>query len=1071
MNKISQNRALIVGLGYFGLWAQTYLWRRLNRPLQWRYRNSLTTSEPAHLLNFLLLLAKQDSGALCLARPCPERWNHPTFPGWSELQPPEPSKLQDLIESTMEEFEILRQPLREPRRDTSNSLFRRDVFDRCITSRVLLQQQLQDALFKVMGDQTVTDDLVHVTVYVICDLTEELASAMLWPILHMLRQVLNLQKSAELIPVLSTGAYVSAPHSTLHDATVYLALRELECLSTWDTTRSVPDWLREMLPDAYWRAQLGELPFDRCYLMDQEKWHGAVTRDPGDVLVALGNAMEVMLLTEAADRVRDQLATDKSFLESIGSYKPLSHAFRAEFKSEASTLHLSRTPDRPYGNEPVRFHKGVYSSWGAASIYLPVDTLDQLGRSWMYIWALKRWFLPREDKRPLARGNLAAYGKQTSNQKVKDSSEGPSVPAIDATPADPIEPTVESYIEMRKLHPLQRLERLRTEIATELPIVLQAPTPGRAHHLQLPHLKWQAHELDERQLLKAGSAKELLERIDKEWKTGDKGPTGAFYEQLNQLRARTMGEAGPTPQVAHDNHSEAKDSQADRQTEKQAEEWEFRPPPIFSKWISEEIEALREQLADMLSDHNQGLRDALILTHNLRQQLCGKADNSDLRREEPTSYAYYIRQFIKEERRRQKQSAPTSTSVQQERERFVRTWHERPRFSAVVARVYLIALLTISLVWHTALWYPHILPQTLYASVVLTIIAVAFLGARAMLRHGTWRTMNEWKRIHHAVIDEASIHLTLETYEMLTRGFYEELDCHLAKVERALQDAQDALKSEYASVQQAAIELRQVHAHFLRTSQQVNLETQMFLEWSRAIRKNLEEQPLLSPYRSVIEESLRMTLPDLNHSEAPHSEATNNHSGKPWSELILKELNSRIDRYGGDWYGAGFELETELIKRYPQNLLYELRLLRERARPFIPFAEDVFEQDEVFWCDFLAVNRVDTSPAISALATALDAVSLSSYDPFSITFFRSCHGLNLWQLSLLERCQEAYRRLHEDDWKRLVFDQRMVNPAFGFAERPQELRLPKPLFGDSELKWKPPAETRKETDEPCKCLT
>lgn len=370
MTSLVQSRALIVGIGDFGLWSQIHLWRRLRHRVAWRQSTGLCAAQPEDVLSLLTL--RVTGNDLILSRPMTGRWGAETQLLPDETRRPKPEDLNQCVGKTMEQWKIA----------SAARPCRHDVFLACVKARILLLQLLGDALVRAMGDHRLYhENQVQVTAYVICDATDVLASALLWPTLVLLRQVLDSFHSGaagELIPILNTASYDEALRGTRQRAVAYMTLRELEFLSNSDPSEQLANFLPELVNnDPYWLPYLADVAFDRCYLMDNQKSRGAVAPDPYDAVVAIGNAVELLMLTDAGGQIRNQLSTAEGLFHMRDKLSPTGPAQVGEMKDNTR---LQVTYEKPHSQE-VSFRRGVYSSWGAASLCLPVESLDRWGES------------------------------------------------------------------------------------------------------------------------------------------------------------------------------------------------------------------------------------------------------------------------------------------------------------------------------------------------------------------------------------------------------------------------------------------------------------------------------------------------------------------------------------------------------------------------------------------------------------------------------------------------------------------------------------------------------------------
>lgn len=988
MSGFVQPRALIVGIGDFGLWVQTHLWKHLAYGIKQRNRNKLGAARPDDVLSFLSVRVSEQPASIYLARPVPERWDRSDVASWNECERPTYADCEKFAARTMKRLSVadLPQPLR-----------RSVIFQHSVRARTRFLQYFQDALVQSMGDSRLFDEnLVHVTAYVFCDATELYASAMLWPVLVVLRQVLDSYRSSELISVINTASFAPAPVTTLHRAVGYITLREIELLSTWDITRPVPDFLDQLLSqDKYWRAQLTTVPFDRCYLMDNEKWNGAITLDSYDVIVSLVNSMEVTLLTNAATQIRDQLSTSDSFFRQEHAYNPVGQIQVADLKDRRLFVDV----DRPYRQTKLHHRRGIYSSWGAASVCLPVQTLERWGQARFYHETLERYFL--------ASPGLSQSSAQPTFRPSATEQSSTTAKYVAFDPQNAFEKLLEPFRQRAAQSDVKLADQMKP-----LRLVYQPdPVPFQEPRTPPDPKEWSRRIEDERKLL-AETTLGLVNLL-----------TGAVAKETSD--DDHAAQQGDTVGVQTGSAGISQPEQS-----------------ILLGWIEADLELICLELATTIARQNSGLRTSLGRLKEVR---------SDLAR-----HAQALDRIIQDCRKKQLMQSHSSTKADQviTIDTVWHKWSSRPNRSAILVRFYLIIMLILQAVWQLGQAHPNLVPWWLPLALAVVLIPAALLGAGIGIKHGETAIENDLNLLRDPVYDFASDELTIKVCKALKEHFYTALDRRLDSIGKHLLAVQQQFNANDATFKDNYSQVNKAQSHFLRTTREIDdkVREPMYMQWSRATREDVENQPLLEAHEAGLLNSLKH-LVQLPADELPPAFETAE-SDRGWCTLVLDEIARRIENFSGIWFDGSFELEAELLTKSgspPEKFLGDLY---DRARPFVAVDEDAFDQ-ETSILDFVSLRAADRSNAIAPEAINRSAIPVSSFDPFTITYLRTVHGLNLFMLPFTDRYRQEYQMLSEQDWKQLVLDS-SLSPEYEFAERVKELQLDESFLSGEALHWQEP---------------
>lgn len=310
------SRAVIIGIGGWGLQVVAHLLPRLRFEDQQRSQFPADMPRLSSLTGFAVLLPHPEDGRIELLVPtsrlipphfAEETLTHLPEGGWSE------ERHQHLLTRLREE-NYLRKAEEIPGLSGKGRVSRKSMHDHFSTHRYEIRNALEEVIRRVMWDENWPgEESINLTIYVICSLAEDMASSILLPFVHSLRE--GLPGEAEITAFLSLGSFSNAPYRAYEEACVCASLSELQ------DNRFAGD------PSA------DRSVFDRCYLLDCQKWNGAMARGEQELTFAVGNALEAFLISNGAAFLSDLLAPDGKEL------------------------------------------RGTYSTLGAATVYLPIDEM------------------------------------------------------------------------------------------------------------------------------------------------------------------------------------------------------------------------------------------------------------------------------------------------------------------------------------------------------------------------------------------------------------------------------------------------------------------------------------------------------------------------------------------------------------------------------------------------------------------------------------------------------------------------------------------------------------------------
>lgn len=305
------NRGMIVAVGRYGARALAHLWPRLRFEDAQRGRARAGLPLLRNLVSTVLLLPI-DGGRLVAGQPKPEKWE-----GRHLLRRIEKEALSgegglDLLSDAL---------LRREEFGTAEGAGRAAYLANAVRSQRPIGDWLVQAAEQGRIDEHAPGSGVHrFTVYVLAALAEGPATALLWPLTMILRDRLEDRLGLEVVGLLSAGAYAQGTARRAEGANAHIALRELEFFSGEDADLSYLE------PAALLEPWQGRRYFDRCYLLDSEKSHGARAFDETEIIVTTGNALEVFLPGNAPDVVAERVGPDDEFLHRYHPFGTLGSA-------------------------------------------------------------------------------------------------------------------------------------------------------------------------------------------------------------------------------------------------------------------------------------------------------------------------------------------------------------------------------------------------------------------------------------------------------------------------------------------------------------------------------------------------------------------------------------------------------------------------------------------------------------------------------------------------------------------------------------------------------------------------
>lgn len=194
---------------------------------------------------------------------------------------------------------------------------RRDVLRSLETEANTFGMQLEYQLSAAYHDlHQPMEQETHITTYVIASVCDDWAGALLWPLGHLLRRRLS-DYPVETVGLISTGPYSPPPYRAYEEASAYVSLLELDYLSRQSVRKDGRKGGHNLRDTPYESWQLlsraaGVPAFDRCYLLDAVKASRATATGEHEVAVSIANALELFMVGNGDQIVQEQLAAGLS---------------------------------------------------------------------------------------------------------------------------------------------------------------------------------------------------------------------------------------------------------------------------------------------------------------------------------------------------------------------------------------------------------------------------------------------------------------------------------------------------------------------------------------------------------------------------------------------------------------------------------------------------------------------------------------------------------------------------------------------------------------------------------------
>lgn len=311
------NRGMILAMGRYGTRALSHIWERLwFEDYQRRYLHPELPSI-RNLLSTSLILPK-NNGRFIAGCPNTEVWDDPIFINkvsrysskkWDDLNELEPTKRNTLMGSLLQEANIGTGIVAKEGRS--------GYFSTIIDSNSIhkLRSHINHVAHCALVDEDAPgSDVNRFNVYIIVSMNDHFATALLWPLVMIIREQLSQYLPLEIIGLINTGAFVAQDELLSERAKIYVSLQELNYFSQANKDLS----LLNLSPECeHW---VGKKYFDHCYLLDAQKRNGTLARNEKEIIVSTGNILETFLVSNALDLIDEHISPDQNFIRKNGPF-------------------------------------------------------------------------------------------------------------------------------------------------------------------------------------------------------------------------------------------------------------------------------------------------------------------------------------------------------------------------------------------------------------------------------------------------------------------------------------------------------------------------------------------------------------------------------------------------------------------------------------------------------------------------------------------------------------------------------------------------------------------------------
>lgn len=937
------NRGMVIGIGQFGARSLAHIWDRIR--FEDYQRTILRPNLPSirRALGFSLVLP-MEKGGFTIGSPDPNHWDDKffirrlerlDFVAWDEKDSPQYSFYT----------KNLHQSLRQDKLNipgTSSISERASYFQ----SALDYSSSVGDFILQYIDVSRVDQDAPgyqsdRFNIYIIAGLHEPDASSFLWPLTMILRQRLEKYLHFEVIGFLSTGAYGDLDERRNQGATIYAALRELD--NFMDPTQ---DYLLEELTDKF-RDLYHDKYFDHCYLIDSEKQNFARSKNEEEIIVAIGNAIETLVISDASNQIEAQIGPDEQQMRQFGPFSTMGTASIFipidDWNARNKQKHILEIIQTHFliENEEIEQQSQI----DAQAFINRGFSIENLTRRMIRDCP----FIPLKLSQGKQSRGIVGRLLQESHLRRPFSGKGPSIPI----PIVRIDPELTS------------LEYIENDVTTR-------------RQYRLDPQFWLGHLF--RYYRRLGLDEEIIFPGDPE---------------LQAMRANTITPDRTNAEVWFETMITACDSRKAENFSDPSDPMDT-PDIIFESnaamgIIPEMDKFIRQKIVEYLKRDNQGLQSAIRFTAYLSKHF------RILQRQAVDYFTRLTRALNSSEMIRLRQR---STHY---RLRYRRLLNNRPHFSGLFSRGLLLASFVALLLY---IGVPYINPMVDYARLPLLSVTAgsALSGAVGLL---IWvihrqRLVISIERIERDLTQILDLQINHDIGRLIAgdanHGLLFDINQLLVAYSDILREAHGDLTEREEDLLRDLNEPLSLQQPFLRFPLPglEDIERQLQEEARGKDVIGIPNQLLNSDPERVI--SLLDPFIKEEVQKAQGDQAIDNYSRTYYSlgDLILSAIERFASRCEDISPPADMQIEKLMRSRLPdftpQKFLNELQ---SRTRPMLRWDDEVLDSNLPIQIELLSIDEPVYSQELAQKADEIQIYPVSSLDPFAITCLRLVHGLSM----------------------------------------------------------------------------
>lgn len=985
------NRGMILAVGRYGVRALAHIWPRLR--FEDYQRKHLRPDIPSlrRLLSLSLILPDAGGGFVA-GSPDAQQWDSDIF-------------IQKIIRLVSRPWAVTNE-LEDTEHSTLIGGLNNDSIVKGIGSEAgsgrewyfrtaLDTDTLRDHILHVASQALVDEDapgseVNRFTVYLIASLADHFATPLLWPLVMLAREQLESHLPLEVVGLLSTGAYGNKDELRDQRARIHVALRELDRFS-----QVTPDLAPFELFTKHecWRDQCY---FDHCFLLDSQKQNGTLARDEDEIVVASGNILEVLVLSDALEVMAEQIGPDQEL-----------------------------------------FHRqGPFSTAGTASLYVPLDEWRARNRAQFVLEILQDEFLNSIGREDVAQAETIA---ETADQFIANHLDLARLTQqmVQNCPLDVA----------RRVHPRREnrsVEHLLSQAGQDKPILSQ-DGPGQP----VPEVEVTPDAIRVRFGRQEGTGPippdGWLRHLYLHYRRLGLDPPRIFPGDPEAVDFEGDWPVDPQPRTYFQEWFEAMllacDSRNAQDLVREDESVALGlPAPIPAGIVPGFQRQLRNEVILFLRRNNQGLLASLRFLERLSSHMRENVNQLDDYR---TRLARAMSSI--EEVRNQEQAAPRRLG-------FRRLLSRRPRAGGLLTRSVMLGALLAVVTFYGVVGVPVLdyLPQhpvttwiqqhayQLWPSLSLGAgLMPAVIAALLIFGVHRFRLCRAIRAIERDLARQLNLQVNREIVRLLFEdnlGLLADLSLSLAAQRKAIEEAIETLRQWVSDLEQDLSESPGMRRSFIREALP-GLEDlrQRLVQESRPHMGAIPSTLLVADPGEAAQwldgilghdtelAMLRMEAAETTSLEIAghYRQVTEKYASL--GDLILATVGRFADQVGDIVPSPDLKITTLVQERIPgftpRTFLADLS---QRAQVMLNWEPEDIQRGMPIPLDLVSTQEATRFTPFLPAATEQELRAVSSFDPFAMTILRLRYGLRLSAVPRLRACEDAFRALGDGERADLV---------------------------------------------------